>query len=283
MLEGVEQILLGNHYDGVVVYGDTNSTLAGALAASKLHLPLFHIEAGLRSHNMAMPEEVNRVVADRLASLLFAPTAEACTNLRREGYVENTIVESGDVMYDNALHFSAMAEQAPSLATSLGLEHKRFVLATVHRDFNTDTPERLRAIVAALEEVDRHFMPVVMPLHPRTKDRLGSYQPRITAVLQPVGYLEMLQLERHAHVVVTDSGGVQKEAYFLATPSVILRPETEWTEIVAAGAAKLVDADPKAIVDACQTLQQPSPASTNLYGDGHAAEKIIAKIIAFAQ
>lgn len=283
MLEGIEEIMMSEHYDGVLVYGDTNSTLAGALAASKLHVPVFHVEAGLRSRNMAMPEEVNRVVADRVSSLMFAPTEAACANLRAEGYSDEIIVNSGDVMFDNVLHFSDIAESSTDIMERLGLEDGGFVLATVHRDFNTDSPDRLNAILGALERLEANGLKVVLPLHPRTRVRLGSYQHRLGTVIEPVSYLEMLRLERHAAVVLTDSGGVQKEAYFFGRPCVILRPETEWVEIVECGAGELTDADGEHIVSACREMYGKSVSKPDIYGDGHASEKILGKIHIFMQ
>ncbi|MCR4659697.1 MAG: UDP-N-acetylglucosamine 2-epimerase (non-hydrolyzing) [Bacteroidales bacterium] len=283
MLEGIEEVLLSDKFDAVIVYGDTNSTLAGALAASKLHIPLHHVEAGLRSRNMAMPEEVNRLVADRLSSLLFAPTEEACINLRHEGYKEEAIVNSGDVMYDNVLHFANLSRTYSHIVESLGLEGKRFALATVHRDFNTDNPKRLGDIMTALDTIAANGTPVVLPLHPRTKGRLSTTSyPHITFT-EPVQYLDTLQLESNAQVVLTDSGGVQKEAYFMRRPCVILRPETEWVEIVRNGAAELADADTNRILQAYYRMSGITVAEPTAYGDGNAAKKIIIKIVNFAQ
>ncbi len=283
MLEGIEEVLTSEHYDGVLIYGDTNSTLAGALAASKLHVPVFHVEAGLRSRNMAMPEEVNRVVADRVSSLLFAPTEAACANLQAEGFSDEIIVNSGDVMFDNALYFSDVAEISTDIMERLGLKDSEYVLATVHRDFNTDSPDRLNAILGALEQLEASGLKVVLPLHPRTRGRLGSDQHRLGTVIEPVSYLEMLRLERHAAVVLTDSGGVQKEAYFFGRPCVILRPETEWVEIVECGAGELADADEERIVSACRKMYEKAVLKPDIYGDGHAAEKILKKIYFFIQ
>ncbi len=276
MLKGIEDILLSNHYDGVLVYGDTNSTLAGALAASKLHVPLYHVEAGLRSFNRAMPEELNRVLTDHASTLLFAPTQTAVQNLWNEGFTEEQVVFSGDVMLDNVLHYSKLPSTNPPLPTQ--------ILATVHRDFNTDNPARLKDILSALDNIGLQYnTPVLMPLHPRTRkaiDCLGGMQIyRHIVPTEPLSYLETLQALQKAELVLTDSGGLQKEAFFCSRPCVILRPETEWKEIVDCGAAALADADPKRIVEATGQLWGTTPVPPTQFGDGHAAEKIIKKIL----
>lgn len=280
MLEGIEQVLLKEHYDGLLVYGDTNSTLAGALAAAKLHVPVFHVEAGLRSFNSAMPEEQNRIVADHLSSRLYAPTQTAVNNLTAEGLAPRTLL-AGDIMLDNALYY--LTQSSLDILHNNELVERGYVLATLHRDFNTDQPSRLRSILEALGQIAcESGEPVVLPLHPRTATRLREQQltlPDGIKALPPVSYLEMLALEQHARVILTDSGGVQKEAYFLQRPCVILRPETEWEEIVAEGAAILADADPERILHAYHTLLAKPIVRQPLFGDGHAAEAVITDII----
>lgn len=281
MLEGIERVLLENHYDGILVYGDTNSTLAGALAASKQHIPVFHVEAGLRSFNMAMPEEQNRIVADHLSTRLYAPTQTSVTNLTNEGLIQRTLL-SGDIMLDNALHFLILANKSDILQSN-GLVEGHYTLATLHRDFNTDQPQRLKAILLSLEEIARNSgNPVVLPLHPRTAARLeaqGLNLPEGILQLPPASYLQMLSLEHGAHIILTDSGGVQKEAYFVQRPCIILRPETEWQEIVDEGAAVLADADPGRILQAYDDLLDKPIGRSALFGDGHASTHIINDIL----
>ena len=274
MIEGIEAVLMQTHYDGVLVYGDTNSTLAAAVAASKLQVPIFHVEAGLRSFNMSMPDEINRIVCDRLSSLLFAPTTTAVRNLEAEGMTKG-IVLSGDVMYDNSLYFGK---------TACGCKTDRpFVLATVHRPANTDNEEHLRSIVRALQAIAKTGMDVVVPLHPRTKKRIEDLRLNTDdlRIIEPASFLEMIALEKNASVVLTDSGGVQKEAFFYGTPCVILRPETEWVEIVEAGAGILADADYERIMAAYEQLANKPIDFPPLYGDGHASEKILEEIVRF--
>jgi UDP-GlcNAc3NAcA epimerase len=276
-LEAIEKILIAESPDWVLVYGDTNSTLAGALAAAKLNLPLAHVEAGLRSFNRRMPEEINRVLTDHAADLLFTPTATAVTNLRAEGIADRRIAAVGDVMYDAALFYGNMA-QKPLWFDELGLEEAEFVLATVHRAENTDEPGRLRGIFDGLA---RSELPVVLPLHPRTRGRLDdadiSPAPNIVLV-PPVGYLEMVWLERTCRLVASDSGGVQKEAHFHGRRCVILRDETEWSELVDAGRNIIVGADADRIGAA---LNEPVPSfedSGELFGTGDAARRIVARL-----
>ena len=283
MIEGIEAVLCGEtKYDGVLVYGDTNSTLAASIAASKLQIPIFHVEAGLRSYNMAMPEEINRIVCDRLSSLLFAPTITGVRNLEKEG-ITRGVVQSGDVMYDNALYFSPMAAMQSDIIERMRLQPKHFVLATIHRPANTDNPENLQSIFRALETIAQTGMEVVVPLHPRTRERVRGLEFKSLRVIEPVGFFEMIQLEKHAAVVLTDSGGVQKESFFYSTPCVILRSETEWIEIVEAGAGILAEADQERILAAYQQLVNKPVSFPSLYGDGHASEKIINAIIDYLQ
>lgn len=290
MIEGIEKVLLSRPFDGIILYGDTNSTLAGAIAAAKLHVPVFHIEAGLRSFNMSMPEEVNRIVCDRLSSVLFAPTQTAIDNLRAEGFgtpnVPGHVVLSGDIMYDNSLHFASVAASRCDILQRLGLTAEGYILATVHRDNNTDNPNRLGSILAALEQVARESgLPVVLPLHPRTRARLtDSHCPipnaQFIKVLPPLSFLEMVLMEQNARLVMTDSGGVQKEAYFFRKPCVILRSETEWVEIVDHHAGIIADADTDRIVEAYRTLTTTPPDGYPiLFGDGHAAEHILESLL----
>ena len=277
MLKGIEEVLLSTHYDGVLVYGDTNSTLAGALAAAKLHVPVYHVEAGLRSFNRDMPEEINRVVTDHVSSLLFAPTQTAMQNLRHEGFKEDNVVLSGDVMLDNALHYSSLPTTHYPLPSD-------FILATIHRDFNTDHPEHLKNILSALNRIaEQYNTKVLFPIHPRTRKQLETFKihlsPLTFHLVEPLSYLETLGALQQAHLVLTDSGGLQKEAYFCGKPCVILRPETEWVEIVDTGAARLADADPSRILDAANHLWGFKPSPPTDFGDGHSAEKIIEKIL----
>jgi UDP-GlcNAc3NAcA epimerase len=280
MLEGIEGVLIAEMPDWVLVYGDTNSTLAGALAAVKLHIPVAHVEAGLRSFNRRMPEEINRVVADHVSSLLFAPTDAAVRNLRTEGVPDAAIHRVGDVMYDAALFFARKAERASSVLATLGLAPGRYALATIHRAENTDDPARLGSVFAGIAAVAEHC-PVVMPLHPRTRKALQSLPAEIAAapgltIVDPVGYLDMVTLEKNARLVITDSGGVQKEAFFYAVPCATLRTETEWTELIDAGWNTLVPPTGQNVgarLVAC--LEAPRPTTRpDLYGNGTTSEDI---------
>ena len=297
MIEGIEKVLLSEHFDGVVLYGDTNSTLAGAVAASKLQIPVFHIEAGLRSFNMSMPEEINRIVCDHLSSILFAPTATAVKNLMREGLGDNSPVcfaggkcqivrNYGDVMYDNALFYGAEAERKSTIIKKLGLNNADYILATVHRDFNTDDPKRLDSIFRAFEHIaEKDRIKIVIPLHPRTAKILAknsiSIESRYIEIIPPASFFDIIQLEKNSRIVMTDSGGVQKEAFFYGRPSVILRPETEWVEIVDHGAGILADADFDRIVKAYDELIGKTVDFPPVFGDGHAAEKILDEIVRY--
>lgn len=283
MLEGIERVLLEEQPDWVLVYGDTNSTLAGALAAAKLSVPVAHVEAGLRSFNRTMPEELNRVLADHASDRLFAPTAAAVDNLRREGISSERIELVGDVMYDAVRHYRARAETQSRILETLSLESGSFVLATVHRAENTDSPERLKGIIDGLAQVAAKHS-VVLPLHPRTRqalDRNGLLERAAGAlrVIDPVGYFDMLQLERAASVIATDSGGVQKEAYFHGVPCVTLRDETEWVELVEVGANVLVGAEPDRIVQAVDAAWGRRVEVEGLYGDGHAGREILERLL----
>lgn len=283
MLVGIEKALLEHKPAWVLVYGDTNSTLAGALAAAKLRLPVAHVEAGLRSFNLLMPEEVNRLVADRLSRALFAPTSAACQNLRREGFPLDSVHRVGDVMFDAIRMFREAALRPSRVLAELRLQPKRYCLATIHRAENTDCPERLRAIFEGLG-LAAQSLPVVLPLHPRTRQALRQLElepPPNLRVLEPVGFLDMQRLEMDARVIATDSGGVQKEAFWHRVPCVTLRDETEWVELLETGANQLCPpASPARIcaqlLEAQGRQVQPAP----LYGDGTAARQIAALLSA---
>ena len=287
MLAAIEEVLVQTAPDRVLVYGDTNSTLAGALAAAKLHIPVAHVEAGVRSFNRRMPEEINRVVTDHIADLLLAPTESAVKQLLHEGVPESSITLVGDVMYDAALHYGSAANANRGTLQELNLEPKQYLLATVHRAENTDDLARLRAIFLGLGLASAS-LPTVLPLHPRTRKAIieAGLLDEISAdlrLIDPVGYLEMLELERGALVIATDSGGVQKEAFFQGVPCVTLRDETEWTELVKLGWNRLVSpSSPRAVADAVQeALAGPSPpAAPHLYGGGRASDQIALQIIA---
>lgn len=274
MLAGLEKAMLDLKPDWVLVYGDTNSTLAGALAASKLHIPIAHVEAGLRSFNRRMPEEINRVVADVLSTLLFVPTETGLRNLAAEGITKN-VVRTGDVMFDAALYYGDRA--GDKALQDAGVEAGKYVLCTVHRAENTDDPARLGGIFDGLARVATR-LPVVLPLHPRTRNILkqqGRAEPAGVKVIDPVAYLDMVALERRAAAVLTDSGGVQKEAYFYGVPCVTMRDETEWTETVEAGWNTLVGAEASRIERGVERALAGKPAQRPaLYGDGHAGEQI---------
>ncbi len=278
MLEKIEVVLLEEEPDLVLVYGDTNSTLAGALAASKLHIDIAHVEAGLRSFNMRMPEEVNRILTDRISRWLFCPTDRAVENLRAEGFggFGCDVVRSGDVMQDGALFYRDLAVKPEGLALEEG-----YVLATVHRAENTDDPQRLHAIFGALNEIAKEKQ-VVLPLHPRTKKILGREGVFLSGgitVTDPVGYLNMVYLIRHAGRIMTDSGGLQKEAFFFEKPCITLRDETEWTELVENRFNVLAGADREKILALYRGFEFNDDFSTDLYGGGHAAESIVTTLL----
>ena len=273
MLAAIEETLLAERPDWVLIYGDTNSTLAGALAAAKLHIPIAHVEAGLRSFNRRMPEEINRVVADQLSSLLLCPSQVAVYNLAAEGIGKNVVV-TGDVMAD-ALQFAAIKASARSdILVRLGLKSQRYLLATVHRAENTDDPQRLADILSAFAALEE---PIVFPAHPRTRKYLNEkgYRPsQNVTLIDPVGYFDIIALERSARLLLTDSGGMQKEAYWLEVPCVTLRDETEWVETVEAGWNVLTGANRARIIAAVRSFKPPADHPP-LYGDGRAAEKTL--------
>ena len=300
MISGIEKILMSEKFNAVVVFGDTNSTLAGAIAASKLHVPIIHIEAGLRSFNMSMPEEINRIVCDQLSTLLFAPTQTAINNLTQEGFFtskaafpngkQRNVFLSGDIMYDNMLYYSSFAEKKTDILSRLRLTKGEYALATIHRDNNTDNPERLSAIFDALLEVSKQFsIKIIIPIHPRTEKLLPlNLSPDIFDKLQkdnsillmpPASFFEIITLEKHAQIILTDSGGIQKEAYFLKKPSIILRPETEWVEITEQKAGIIADANKDAIIKAFECLRTSNLSYPSVFGNGQAAEFMLEKII----
>lgn len=302
MITGIEEVLIKEKPDCVILYGDTNSTLAGALAASKLHFPVIHIEAGLRSFNKTMPEELNRIMSDHSSTLLFAPTNAAFKNLMSEGFrpensppytIDNPkIYLTGDIMYDNSLFFAGLAEKKKAgFLEKLSLERDNFILVTIHRDTNTDDIERLKAILITLKTLaELRAITLLMPFHPRTinslKANLENFYNELCAshyikIIPPVSYLEMILLEKNCKMIVTDSGGVQKESHFFKKPCVVLRKETEWVELVKNGTAKLVDADPIRIkeevlklLDLHSMLEYPG-----FYGNGKTAEFILKEIL----
>jgi UDP-N-acetylglucosamine 2-epimerase len=277
MLIRLEEVILSERPNWVIVYGDTNSTLAGALAAAKIQSPLAHVEAGLRSYNREMPEEHNRVIADHCADLLFCPTKTAVDNLAREGLTKGVHMV-GDTMYDSVLEYAKKAQRASNILKNLDIEPKCYFLSTIHRPYNTDNPENLMNILMALRQMPK---PVVLPVHPRTRQKLAGLSNGLrdqlssgnVKLIEPVGYLDMLVLEQNAQIIITDSGGMQKEALFLGVPCVTLRPETEWTETVEYGWNTLVAARTEAIVSATQNCTTPDEIPS-IFGDGSAAGKI---------
>lgn len=301
MISGIEEVILSEHFDGVVLYGDTNSTLAGAVAAVKQHIPVFHIEAGLRSFNMAMPEEINRIACDQISSILFAPTRTAMDNLRNEGFLDietrfkngkkRQVFNSGDIMYDNSIYFAKFSGRTKILERH-SLQPNGYILATVHRDNNTDEPSRLESIFKALLHIsNENNMAILLPIHPRTAKLMpgnlsaGLYEKIAHSKLkmvEPVSFLEMIELEKHAKLVMTDSGGVQKESFFFEKPCLILRPETEWVEIVTHGAGILADADFDKIVEGYKTLSEIDVTFPRLFGNGKAAHFILERIMAYS-
>jgi len=277
MLVRIEEVLLTEKPDFVVVYGDTNSTLAGALAAVKLHIPLAHVEAGLRSFNRKMPEEINRILTDHSAEILFVPTDTAFKNLESEGIDEKKIMNVGDVMLDATIHYIAKAEKTRSILSDLNLAPKSFVLVTIHRAENTDDSKKLKKIFDSLENLTKEHR-LLLPLHPRTLKGLTSINFALgnsdIQFIDPVGYLDMLILEKNAKMIITDSGGVQKEAYFHRVPCITMREETEWTELVENGCNFL--ARPENLSKVYNRARSVEfSTSKNMYGDGDAALKIV--------
>lgn len=280
MLEGVEKILLTEQPDGVLVYGDTNSTLAGALAAVKLHIPVIHVEAGLRSFNMNMPEEVNRILTDRISSVLFCPTDTALQNLKNEGFdhLPVKIYKNGDVMQDAAIYYASKAETKSTILKNI--PYKKFILATIHRQENTDNESNLRDIVSGLNEIHRQT-PVVVPLHPRTRNILieKNITPEFNTI-EPVGYFDMIMLLKTCDLVITDSGGVQKEAFFFKKHCITLREQTEWTELVDNGFNILSGSNTQKLIAAYEVFKtKNSDFNIDLYGRGKAAELAVKVIL----
>ena len=301
MISAIEDVLLIEKPNAIVLYGDTNSTLAGAMAASKIHIPVIHIEAGLRSFNKSMPEEINRIMCDHVSTLLFSPTKTGYDNLIQEGFLSQTkapysidnpkIYHCGDVMFDNSLFFSKISDVKTSIINDLKLKNNGFILATIHRNNNTDEPIRLNALFKSLNDISiNHQLQIVLPLHPRTSNLLDRNLSKDLAeairlnsnfkIISPVSFLEMLALEKNCCLVMTDSGGVQKEAFYFEKPCVILRPETEWIELLENGAALIADADENKIKFSFEQLIAKKDLSfPKLYGDGNAAEFICSEII----
>ncbi|WP_375737994.1 non-hydrolyzing UDP-N-acetylglucosamine 2-epimerase [Pseudomonas boanensis] len=279
MLEGIEAVMLKEHPDAILVYGDTDSTLAGALAAAKIHIPVVHVEAGLRSFNRRMPEEVNRQLTDHISALLLTPNDVAVANLAKEGIQGEQVQNVGDVMYDAALFFGQKAEETSQVLSRLALDSKGYVLATVHRQENTDDPKRLQRILDGFSRLER---PVVLPLHPRTRQRIASFGFTIPAnvqIVDPLGYIDMVMLEKHACLVATDSGGVQKEAYFHGVPCLTLRDETEWVELVQLGWNTLLSPADEDFLDKIAVVPAPGVTGQFPYGNGKAAEQVIDAIV----
>lgn len=299
MIVGLEKILVEEQPNAIVLFGDTNSTLAGAIAASKIHIPVVHIEAGLRSFNKAMPEEINRILCDHVSTLLFSPTQAGLSHLINEGIAkeknpvkasanEPAVFHCGDIMYDNSLHFGEIAATRTDILVRENLVKGKFFLATVHRDNNTDIPERLLAIFEALDSITKsNGMPVVLPLHPRTRKHIALH-PKVHQILsdnalikviEPASFFEMIELEKNAVLVITDSGGVQKEAFFFEKPCVILRPETEWVELVACGAAILADANKERIISSVDSFLNAELNFPSIFGNGKSAEFMCEKML----
>lgn len=301
MIEGMEEILLKEMPNAVVIYGDTNSTLAAAIAASKIHIPIIHIEAGLRSFNKSMPEEINRIAADHMSTLLFSPTKTGIENLKNEGFKENhsekanidnpKFYHCGDVMYDNSMYFLQKSNQKSTILENLGLEEEKFILCTIHRDSNTDNSSNLNAIIEGLLEITKqHQLKLVLPLHPRTKKMMNELLEKNLLneiksnnsflLIPPAGFIDIISLEKKSRLIITDSGGLQKEAYFFKKPCLILREQTEWIEIVQNGNAILVGANKTLIIDGAKELiDKKNYSYPDFYGDANAANFIAQKIL----
>lgn len=278
MIEGIEEILLKEKPDLLLVYGDTNSTIAGALAAKKLHIKVGHVEAGLRSFNYKMPEEINRILTDRISDYLFCPTQVAADNLEKEGFKNYPfeVVVNGDVMMDAALYYGKISEEKSSIISQMNLKGKDFILCTVHRQENTDDKDRLTAIVSALNELNKS-KPVILPLHPRTAKYLKEFNLSFDfETIDPIGYFDIVELLKNCALVITDSGGLQKEAFFFGNHGLILRDQTEWVELVDNGFSVIVGAEYQLILDSAkEMLNKKSDFTKNLYGRGDACNKIV--------
>ena len=301
MIEKIEKVLQEYSPDAVVVYGDTNSTLATAVAASKLHIPIVHIESGLRSFNKKMPEEVNRILCDHVSTLLFSPTKSGFNNLLNEGFSkENSnnatadhpnIYHCGDVMYDNSLYFSKLSDENSDILEKLKLRNENFILATVHRNDNTDSKIKLTDLFSTfLEITEIHQLKIILPLHPRTSKMMDQLldskllkriqESNLLSIIDPAGFLDMIALEKNAELIITDSGGVQKEAYFFKKPCIILRPQTEWVEIVETKSAVISDTHPKIILEATERfLSNPDLEFPEVFGNGNAASFIAKEML----
>ena len=301
MIEQIEDVLVQHKPNAIVVYGDTNSTLASAVAASKIHVPIVHIEAGLRSFNKKMPEEINRIMCDHASTLLFSPTQTGYQNLINEGFSKTisnkatadypNIYHCGDVMYDNSIHFSKLSEKKSSILSDLGIENNPFILATVHRNDNTDDPQKLNEIFSSfLKLTEENNIQLILPLHPRTmkmketllnetvKEQLSNSS--LIKIIPPASFLDIISLEKNASLIITDSGGVQKEAYFFKKPCIILRPQTEWVEIVEAKSAVIADTNQEKILNAVNNyLHNENLSFPPVFGDGKAAEFILNEMV----
>ena len=301
MIEKIEKVMQEYSPDAVVVYGDTNSTLATAIAASKLHIPIVHIESGLRSFNKKMPEEVNRILCDHVSTLLFSPTKSGFNNLLNEGFsieISNNasadhpnIYHCGDVMYDNSLYFSKLSDENSDILEKLKLRNEKFILATVHRNDNTDSKIKLTDLFSTfLEITEIHQLKIILPMHPRTSKMMEQLldskllkkiqESNLLTIINPAGFLDMIALEKNAELIITDSGGVQKEAYFFKKPCIILRPQTEWVEIVETKSAVISDTNSKIILEATERfLSHPNLEFPEVFGNGNAASFIAKEIL----
>lgn len=301
MIEKIEKVMQEYSPDAVVVYGDTNSTLATAIAASKLHIPIVHIESGLRSFNKKMPEEVNRILCDHVSTLLFSPTKSGFNNLLNEGFSKEysnkssadhpNIYHCGDVMYDNSLYFSKLSDENSDILEKLKLRNEKFILATVHRNDNTDSKIKLTDLFSTfLEITEIHQLKIILPLHPRTSKMMEQLldakllkkiqESNLLTIINPAGFLDMIALEKNAELIITDSGGVQKEAYFFKKPCVILRPQTEWVEIVETKSAVISDTNSKIILEATERfLSNPDLEFPEVFGNGNAASFIAQEML----
>jgi len=296
MIDKIEKVMLEYSPNAVVVYGDTNSTLATAIAASKLHVPIVHIESGLRSFNKKMPEEVNRILCDHVSTLLFSPTKSGYNNLLNEGFLkENSnnasadspnIYHCGDIMYDNSLYFSKLSDKNSGILEKLNLQNEKFILATVHRNDNTDSKIKLKDLFSTfLQITEIHQLKIILPLHPRTSKMMEQLldpqllkkiqESNLLTIIDPASFLDMIALEKNAELIITDSGGVQKEAYFFKKPCIILRPQTEWVEIIETKSAVISDTNSKIILEATERfLSNPDLKFPEVFGDGNAASFI---------
>ncbi len=280
MLEGIEKILIDEKPDLLLVYGDTNSTIAGALAAKKLHIKVAHVEAGLRSFNIEMPEEVNRILTDRISDFLFCPTTTAIDNLMKEGYskIDCNILNCGDVMQDAANFYALKSKEKATIIETLNIEE--FILCTLHRAENTDDENRLTEIIEALNEIHQ-TIPILLPLHPRTKGKIEALNVDLEVeIINPVGYFDMIELLKRCSLVMTDSGGLQKEAFFFKKNCITMREQTEWIELLENDVNVLVGSDKNKIISGVQRmLNHPSDFSVDLYGNGKACENIVKEIL----